>query len=77
MKMDKYDRIRACYLHASLLYVDGRFMTNATLRGRFGIERKNSATASRLIREAVDAKVIEPFDENAAPKLMKYVPFWA
>jgi predicted HTH transcriptional regulator len=76
-EMEKEDRIRACYLHACLLYVTGRYMTNSTLRGRFGIELRNSATASRLIREAVDAKVIAPFDANAAPKLMKYVPFWA
>jgi hypothetical protein len=33
-------------------------MTNATLRKHFGIEEHNSARASRLIKEALDAKVI-------------------
>jgi Fic family protein len=42
----------------------------------FGIEEKNKATVSRYIREAVNAGMIKPFDEGAARKMMKYVPFW-
>ena len=76
-KMDKVDRVRACYLHACLRYVNRDFMTNTTMRHRFGIEPKNSATASRLIKEAIDAGVIHPYDEAASKRLMKYVPFWA
>jgi len=75
--MDKADRIRACYLHACLKYVTRDFLTNASLRERFGIEERNKATASRYIREAVEAGAIKPFDEEAARRLMKYVPFWA
>ena len=52
-------------------------MTNSTIRDRFGIEEKNRATASRLIKEAVKAGAIKPYDDAAASKLMKYVPFWA
>ncbi len=52
-------------------------MTNTTLRGRFGIEPQNSAIASRLIKEAVQAGAICPHDPDAAPKMKKYVPFWA
>jgi ATP-dependent DNA helicase RecG len=69
--------VRACYLHACLKYVSREFLTNASLRERFGVEEKNKAAVSRYIREAVDAGVIKPFDEDAARKLMKYVPFWA
>lgn len=76
-RMDKVDRIRACYLHACLRYVNRDFMTNTTLRNRFGIETKNSATASRLIKEAVETGVIHPYDEAASKRFMKYVPFWA
>ena len=47
------------------------------MRQRFGIEANNKATASRLIREAVEAGVIVPYDPDAAPKLMRYVPAWA
>lgn len=75
--MDKADRVRACYLHASLRYVTRKPMTNTSVRERFGIAEKNSATASRLIREAVVAGAIIPHDPDAAPKLRRYMPFWA
>jgi ATP-dependent DNA helicase RecG len=76
-EMDKADRIRACYLHACLRYVQRDFLTNASLRKRFGVEEKNKAAVSRYIREAVDAGKIRPANEDAARKMMKYVPFWA
>ena len=76
-KMDRTDRIRAVYLHACLRYVQREFMTNTSLRERFGIELKNSATASRLLKEALSTQVIRLADESAAPKLRKYVPGWA
>ncbi len=38
---------------------------------------RNSSTASRLIKEALEAKQIRPHDELASRKLMKYVPWWA
>ena len=75
--MDQAERVRACYQHACLKYAMRDYLTNASLRERFGIEEKNKATASRHIRMAVDEGVIKPFDKNAARRLMKYVPFWA
>jgi predicted HTH transcriptional regulator len=76
-KMGRDDRIRACYLHACLKYVNRDYVTNTSIRQRFGIDDRNIATASRLIKEAVDAGAIAPYDEGAAPRYMKYVPFWA
>lgn len=76
-EMDKADRVRACYLHACLKWVMRDYLTNASLRERFGVEERNKAAVSRYIREAVDAGMIRPFDEDAARKLMKYVPYWA
>jgi predicted HTH transcriptional regulator len=75
-KMDRADRVRACYLHACLRYVNREYLTNTSLRGRFGLDEKNSATASRLIKEAVEDGAIVPVDEDAARKLMKYTPWW-
>ena len=43
----------------------------------FGIEPANKAMASRYIREAVGERMIKPYDEQAARKMMKYLPFWA
>jgi predicted HTH transcriptional regulator len=76
-EMDKSDRVRACYLHACLKRVTRDYLSNASLRERFGVEEKNKAAVSRYIREAVEEGKIKPFDENAPSKLMKYVPFWA
>ncbi len=75
--MDAAERVRACYLHACLKYVMRDFLTNASLRERFGIKESNKAVASRRIREAIHAEKIKPFDEHAPRRLMKYVPFWA
>jgi predicted HTH transcriptional regulator len=76
-KMDRANRLRAVYLHACLRYVNRGYLTNTSLRERFGIDPGNSATASRLIREAVDAQLIVPAEPGAAPKLRRYVPMWA
>lgn len=75
--MDKTDKTRACYLHACLRWVQGKQLTNASLRERFGIEEGNRAIACRLIRDAVDAGRIVPVDPGAAPKQMRYIPWWA
>ncbi len=76
-KMDKNDRVRACYLHACLRYVNRDYMTNTTLRERFGIEPGNKSMASRYIREAIESGAIKLYDEDSAIKLRKYLPFWA
>lgn len=52
-------------------------LTSASLRERFGVNEKNKAAVSRYIREAVEDAMIKPFDDTAARKMMKYVPFWA
>jgi ATP-dependent DNA helicase RecG len=76
-QMDKADRIRAVYWHACLRYVSQQPTTNSSIRERFGIQAKNSATASRLIREATESGNLVPYDQDAAPKLMRYLPHWA
>jgi len=48
--MDKAERVRACYLHACLKHVSGEFLTNTSVRERFGLDQSNSATASRMIK---------------------------
>lgn len=75
--MDRADRIRACYLHACLRFVQRDPMTNASLRGRFGIEERNAAAASRIIRETMEDGLIKPYDPNQGKKYARYVPFWA
>lgn len=75
--MDKSDRIRACYLHACLRYAQRDFMTNSTLRERFGIDVKNSASVSRIINDTISNGAIRCYDETVGPKARKYLPSWA
>ncbi|MFH1974916.1 MAG: ATP-binding protein [Pseudomonadota bacterium] len=75
-EMDKEDRIRACYLHACLRYVQRDFMTNTTLRERFGISEKNSAMASRIIKDTLTADRIRLYDDSVGSKAKKYLPWW-
>lgn len=75
--MEKVDKIRACYLHSCLKYVLHEKMTNASLRERFGIEERNSATVSRIIKDALDANMIKIYDSNSSKKFIRYIPFWA
>ena len=71
------ERVWACYLHACLRYVGGEFLTNTSLRGRFGIADANRAMVSRIIRQAVQQEAIVPLDASAGPKAMRYIPSWA
>jgi ATP-dependent DNA helicase RecG len=76
--MDKKDRIRACYQHCVLKYVSNETMTNTSLRERFKISDENSAIASRIISETLDAHKIKPNDpESKSKKHIKYIPSWA
>jgi ATP-dependent DNA helicase RecG len=76
-EMNKQDRIWATYLHASLKYIQNEFMTNTSLRERFGIEVKNRSMASKIINEALEAGKIKIFDESVGTKAREYVPWWA
>lgn len=75
--MHKEDRIRASYLHACLRYVQRDFMTNTTLRERFGVEEKNSSMVSRIIKDTIGAGLIRCHDESVGSKARKYLPWWA
>lgn len=74
--MNREDRIRACYQHSCLKYVSRQYMTNTSLRERFGIKEQNSAMASRIIKDTVEKNLIHLSDPEASRKYTKYVPYW-
>ena len=74
-EMDRVERIRACYQHACLLFVSGKRMSNVTLRKRLGIEDSSYTVASKIIRDAIEAKLIRL--HSGTRKDASYVPFWA
>ncbi len=73
--LDKSERINACYQHACLKYVSNEKMNNRSLRARLGIDDKNYPMASRIIKDALDAKVIKEEDSECGRH--NYIPYWA
>ena len=76
-KMSETERLRACYIHTCLKYVMRDFLTNTSLRKRFGIEETGRSMVSRVIRNTLDANLIVPHNPDASPKQMRYIPWWA
>lgn len=73
----KEDKVRTCYLATCYHYVNEIEVSNSVLRKRFGVEEKNKAIISRIIKDTLDAGLIKLADRTAAPKMRRYVPYWA
>ncbi|HEX7853741.1 MAG TPA: hypothetical protein VF503_08615 [Sphingobium sp.] len=69
--------MHATYLHACLRYEQRETATNASLRERFGVDPRNAATVSRIIKDALEEGFIKPFEEGQAKKAARYLPWWA
>ena len=76
-RWSKEEKIRTRYIYICYCNVNGIDATNAELRERFGVQEKNKATISRIIRDTVDKGMIRLYDESTAPRYYKYVPYWA
>ncbi len=77
-KMSKGDKVRACYQHACLKYVQREQMSNKSIRDRFKISDNNYPMASRIIKEALISQLIkEANPESKSRKHAAYLPFWA
>lgn len=75
------DREWACYMHACLRYInedeESTYMTNSSLRERFGLSQRSQPVISKLIKRTMEDGLIKPLDPNTAPRYMKYIPIWA
>lgn len=77
-KMTETERIRATYQHCCLKYVNKEYMTNTSLRERFGMNRNSASTISRLIALTIEQGKVKDFDPNdKTKKFRKYIPYWA
>jgi len=70
--MTNDDKIRACYQHCVLKYVESLRMTNASLRERLRIGERNYPTASAIIRLTIQKGLIK---QSERPK--EYIPWWS
>lgn len=77
-RMNNEDRIRACYQHTCLNYVNNQAVNNQSVRKRFRIAKNNVSSASKIIFETIEAGLIKASDpENISKKFASYVPYWA
>ncbi len=70
--MTTEDKIRACYQHTVLKWIENKRMTNKSLRKRLGISERNYPAASKIITESIKSKKIKESE-----KTKEYVPIWA
>ena len=76
--MSKKDRIRACYQHCVLLYVNNQRMSNQTLRERFKLPESAAATVSLIIGATKEANLIKADDtDTSSTRYARYLPIWA
>lgn len=73
--MTPEEQVRACYFHAVLRFLAGDRMRNVSLCERFGIDPRNAAQASQVIKRALDQELIRVADPQH-PRA-GYVPIWA
>lgn len=64
--LSQEDKLWSTYLHACLKFVEGGALTNGSLRERFGVGETSAGSISRLIKDAVEKKLIKPFDPDTA-----------
>jgi len=77
-EMSREDRVRACFQHCVLRYLSGTSMTNQSLRDRFKLPEEKAETASRIIRDTVEAELVKLADPDSASKrYARYLPFFA
>lgn len=75
--MTKEEKVEACYQHACLLNEDGKSMNNQSVRERFSLNKTQSAVASRIIADTVEANLIKVANSDiVSKKLMTYVPYY-
>jgi len=76
-EMSKQERVSACYQHACLMYEDNKSINNQSVRDRFRLDKNNSAVASKIISDTVDAGLIKPNNEDSSSrKFATYIPFY-
>ncbi len=61
---------------ACLCWENKCFMTNSSLRERFGIKESNYPMASKVIKQTIDAGLIKAADPANKSTKKKYIPHW-
>lgn len=75
--MGMKERVNAAYLHCCPQTAKGGFLTNSSLRERFGLSKAKTAVTSQVIAAAVDAGLIflDPATKGSR-RTARYLPFY-
>ena len=74
--MTDREKVNALYYHAAFHYIEDKYINNKSVRERFGLNDKQSASASKLISLAISNNKIKVYNKNAGNKNMQYIPYW-
>ncbi|HJA87329.1 MAG TPA: hypothetical protein H9778_01335 [Candidatus Parabacteroides intestinavium] len=78
VEMTRREKIMACYQHTCLMFEDNIAINNQSIRERSGLNKNQSAAASRIIADTMAEKLIKPANEDSiSKKFSTYVPFYA
>lgn len=72
-KMSSDDRIRACYQHTCLNYVNNLPVNNQSVRKRFNINKNNVSFASKIISETIESGLIKPTTQLIFQKSLRHM----
>ena len=77
-QMDREDRIRACYQHSVLKWLQKEKMSNTTLRDRFGVTEAKTQLVSQIIADTKERGLVKRDSASGdSPRYARYLPFWA
>lgn len=76
-EFDSADLIRTCYTFACLRHFNGLEVTNKAIRERFGIDERNAALASRILKATEETGKIKKASDSGTKKNARYVPYYA
>jgi predicted HTH transcriptional regulator len=76
-ELSKSDRIWSCFCHCVVRWTRHDYMSNASLRERFGLPDSDYQLVSGVIADARKAGRIVPAEPNQSNKYARYVPHWA
>lgn len=76
-KLSKTEKIRACFFHCVLRWLEHDYMSNTTLRQRFSLKDEDYQAVSVVISASIKLRRIVPAEKDQGRRNAKYVPYCA
>lgn len=76
-ELSKSEKVWACFCHCVIRWIRHDYMSNTTLRERFGLDEGDYQSASAIIRASKEAGKIIDAEEKQGNRNAKYIPYWA